>query len=121
MKNQYSKRGLEVEAQGFYRNLRGSNNPSVDLDFEADRVDSRERIFVDHKAPIDFESLEDKDINISGFPSPENVAYNMGIDSVSQEERFVGVDQGPKFKEDVLHLFNFKNIRNPDEKPLLQF
>lgn len=111
--------GLAGEAKDLFRDLRRPTNPDVDLDFEATRIDSSESLFVDHKGMIDFGNLEDKGIDISGFPSHADVTYNMGRDSVEQKERFVGFDQGPKSKQDVLHLYNFKNIRNPDEKPFL--
>ena len=68
---------------------------------------------------IDLGSLSDKGIDISGFPSHESVAFNMGKDSVEQKGRFVGVDQGPTSRSDVAHLYNFKNIRNTAEIPLL--
>ena len=111
--------GLEGEAQGMYKNLRRPSNKDIDLDFEATRIDSEESLFVDHKGMIDFGSLEDEGIDISGFLSHADVAYNMGRDSVKQKERFVGFDQGPKSKQDVLHLYDFKKIRNPDQKPSL--
>ena len=50
-------------------NLRRPDNPKVDLDFVAERVSSGETIFMDHKGMIDFGSLSDKGIDISGFPS----------------------------------------------------
>ena len=68
---------------------------------------------------IDFESLEDKGIDTSSYPTHESVAFNMGKDSVDQKERFIGLDEGPKSIDDVLHLYNFKNIRNNAEKPFL--
>ena len=43
----------------------------------------------------------------------------MGKGSVDQKERFIGVEKGPKCRADVLHLYNFKNIRNNAEKPFL--
>ena len=43
----------------------------------------------------------------------------MGKDSVAQKGKFIGVDRGPKSKDDVVHLYNFQNIRNNAEKPLL--
>jgi hypothetical protein len=36
----------------------------------------------------------------------------MGKDSVEQKDRFVGVDRSPTSRSDVVHLYNFKNIRN---------
>jgi hypothetical protein len=44
---------------------------------------------------------------------------NMGKDSVEQKGGFVGVDPGPTSRSDVVHLYNFKNIRNTAEIPLL--
>ena len=111
--------GLEAEVKGLFKNLRRPENPDVDLDFQAELVDSGKTIFVDHKGMVDFGSLSDKGVDISGFPSHESVAFNMGKDSVQQKRRFVGVDQGPTSKSDVVHLYNFKNIRNTAEIPLL--
>ena len=61
--------GLELEAKGMVNNLRRPDNPKVDLDFVAERVSSGETIFMDHKGMIDFGSLSDKGIDISGFLS----------------------------------------------------
>eukprot|EP00980_Cylindrotheca_fusiformis_P030299 scaffold24649_cov2193-Cylindrotheca_fusiformis.AAC.3 len=111
--------GLQGEVEGLYSNLRRTNNPKVDLDFEATSVQTGQTIFVDHKGMIDFASLADKGIDTSGFPTHESVAFNMGKDSVDQKERFIGLDKGPKSRDDVLHLYNFKDIRNNAEKPFL--
>jgi len=111
--------GLELEANGMVNNLRRPDNPKVDLDFVAERVGSGETIFIDHKGMIDFGSLSDKGIDISGFPSHESVAFNMGKDSVDQKRKFIGMDQGPASMEEVVHLYNFENIRNRTETPLL--
>ena len=111
--------GLQAEVEGLYSNLRRTNNPKVDLDFEATSVQTGQTIFVDHKGMIDFASLADKGIDTSGFPTHESVAFNMGKDSVAQKERFIGLNKGPKSRDDVLHLYNFKNIRNNAEKPFL--
>lgn len=46
---------------------------------------SGETIFIDHKGMIDSGSLSDKGIDISGYPSHDNVAFNMGKDSVDQK------------------------------------
>ena len=43
----------------------------------------------------------------------------MGKDSVDQKRRFIGMDQGPASMEEVVHLYNFENIRNRTETPLL--
>ena len=43
----------------------------------------------------------------------------MGKDSVDQKQRFIGINKGTKSRNDVLHLYNFKNIRNNVEKPFL--
>nr|QUS63749.1 hypothetical protein [Haslea silbo] len=111
--------GLQGEVEGLYSNLRRTNNPKVDLDFEATSVQTGQTIFVDHKGMIDFASLADKGIDTSGFPTHESVAFNMGKDSVDQKERFIGLDKGPKSRDDVLHLYNFKKMRNNAEKPFL--
>ena len=110
---------LQGEVEGLYSNLQRTNNPKVDLDFQATSVQTGQTIFVDHKGMIDFGSLGDKGIDTSGFPSHESVAFNMGKDSVDQKNRFVGLDKGPKSKTDVLHLYDFKNIKNNAEKPVL--
>ena len=111
--------GLQGEVEGLYSNLRRTNNPKVDLDFEATSLQTGQTIFVDHKAMIDFASLADKGIDTSGFPNHESVAFNMGKDSVFQKERFIGFNKGPESRDDVLHLYNFKNMRNNAEKPFL--
>ena len=111
--------GLELEANGTVKNLRRPDNPKVDLDFVAERVGSEETIFIDHKGMIDFGSLSDKGVDISGFPSHESVAFNMGKDSVDQKRKFIGMDQGPASMEEVVHLYDFRNIRNRTEIPLL--
>lgn len=111
--------GLEAEVKGLFKNLRRPENPDVDLDFQAELVDSGKTVFVDHKGMIDFGSLSDKGIDISGFPTHESVAFNMGKDSVAQKGRFIGVDPGITSESDVLHLYNFKKIRNTSEIPLL--
>jgi len=111
--------GLELEAKGIIKNLRRPENPKVDLDFVAERVGSGETIFLDQKGMIDFGSLSDKGIDISGFPSYESVAFNMGKDSVKQKENFIGIDQGPASMAEVVHFYNFENIRNRNEIPLL--
>ena len=68
---------------------------------------------------IDFGSLSDKGIDISGFPSHESVTFNMGKDSVDQKGKFIDMDQGPTSIEEVVHLYNFENIRNRTEIPIL--
>ena len=69
-------------------------NPDVRLDFEATDTDIKtgNRIFVDHKGMIDFQSLADQGKDISRFPSHDR----MGQDIPSQKERFIGLPQGPK-------------------------
>jgi hypothetical protein len=73
----------------------------------------------ENKGMIDFGSLSDKRIDISSFPSHESVAFNMGKDSVDQKGKFIGTDQGPASMGEVVHLYNFENIRNRTETPLL--
>jgi len=68
---------------------------------------------VDHKGLIDFQSLVDKNIDIEGFPSHEKLAYSMGRTIPRQKTRFLNLPQGPKSPDDVLHLVNVVNIRNP--------
>jgi len=99
-----------------YKNLRRPANPNVRLDFEAIDIKTGNRIFVDHKGMIDFQSLADQGKDISRFLSHETVAYPMGQDIRSQKERFIGLPQGPKSANEVLHLVNFDKIRNSLEK-----
>jgi len=114
-----AKGGLQGEGQKMYRNVRRPANPDVRLDFEATDIKTGNRIFVDHKGMIDFQSLADQGKDISRFPSHETVAYRMGQDIPSQKERFTGIPQGPKSANEVLHLVNFDKIRNSLEKPSL--
>ena len=114
-----AKGGLQGEGQKMYRNLRRPANPDVRLDFEATDIKTGNTIFVDHKGMIDFQSLADQGKDISRFPSHETVAYRMGQDIPSQKERFIGIPQGPKSANEVLHLVNFDKIRNSLEKPSL--
>jgi hypothetical protein len=114
-----AKGGLQGEGQKMYTNLSRPANPDVRLDFEATDINTGKRIFVDHKEMIDFQSLADQGKNISRFPSHEAVAYRLGQNIPSQKERFVGLPQGPKSANEVLHLVNFDKIRNSLEKPSL--
>nr|WPV76532.1 hypothetical protein [Naviculales sp.] len=116
-----AKGGLQGEGQRIYKNLRRPANSDVRLDFEATYIKTGNRIFVDHKGMIDFQSLADQGKDISRFPSHETVAYRMGQDIPSQKERFIGLPQGPKSAKEVLHLVNFDKIRNSLEKPSLVF
>ena len=114
-----AKGGLQGEGQKMYNNLSRPANPDVRLDFEATDIKTGKRIFVDHKGMIDFQSLADQGKDISRFPSHETVAYRMGQEIPSQKERFIGLPQGPKSANEVLHLVNFDKIRNSLEKPFL--
>lgn len=110
---------LQFELSGQIKNLRRPNNPAVDLDFVAEWTSSDKTIYIDLKRMIDFQSLANKGINISGFPSHESVAFNMGKESINQKDMFVGLNKGPTSREDVLHLFNFEAIQNRAEVPVL--
>ena len=114
-----TKGGLELEANGTVNNLRRPDNPKVDLDFMAERVGSEETIFIDHKGMIDFGTLSNKGIDITNFPTHETVAFNMGKNSVAQKRRFIGMNKGPVCMEEVIHLYNFENIRDKTETPFL--
>ena len=100
-------------------NLSRPENPKVDLDFVAELVGSGETIFIDHKGMIDFESLSDKGTDISGFPTHESRAFNMGKNSVDQKGKFIGVDHGPASMGEIVDLYHFENIRSRTETPLL--
>lgn len=43
----------------------------------------------------------------------------MGKKSVAQKEKFGGMNQGPASLNEVVHIYNFINIRNRDEVPFL--
>ena len=111
--------GLQGEGQKLYKNLRRPANSDVRLDFEATDIKTGNRIFIDHKKMIDFQSLADQGKDISRFPNHATVAYNMGQAIPAQKERFIGIPQGPKAATEVLHLVNFDSIRNSLEKPSL--
>ena len=104
--------GLELEVKSIIKNLRRGDNAKVDIDFKAELVISGETVFIDHKGMINFGSLTNQKIDISTFPSHKNVAFKMGKDSVAQKMRFIGMDKGLTSMKDVLHLYNFENIRN---------
>ena len=114
-----AKGGLQGEGQKMYQNLSRPTNSDVRLDFEATDIKTGKRIFVDHKGMIDFQSLADQGKDISRFPSHETVAYRMGQEIPNQKERFIGLPQGPKSANEVLHLVNFAKIRNSLEKASL--
>lgn len=107
--------GLQFEAQGM---IKSPENRAVNLDFVAEFTDSGETIFIDHKGMIDFGKLaEEKGIDISYFPDHKSVAFNMGRDSVDQKQRFIGLEQGPKSSDEVLHVYNFNKIIDRKEVP----
>ena len=47
--------------------------------------------------------------------------FNIGkdIDSVGPKGKFIGIDQGSVFMEEIVYLYNFENIRNKIEIPIL--
>lgn len=115
-----AKGGLQGEGQKIYKNLRRPANPDVRLDFEAIDIKTGNRIFIDHKGMIDFQSLADEGKDISGYPTHATVAYNMGQGIPKQKKHYIGIMQGPKAATEVLHLVNFDKIRNSLEKPSLR-
>lgn len=66
---------------------------------------------------INFTSLVNKGIYRLNFTTHESVVFSIGKYSVNQKEWFIGLNKGPKCRDDVLHLYNFKNIKNNAEKP----
>ena len=115
-----AKGGLELEANGTVTNLRRPENRQVDLDFVSEYVSSGETVFIDHKGMIDFETLrKEKEVDVSHFPSHQNVAFKMGKDLVEQKKRHLGKYLGPTSIEDVIHVYNFENIENKAEKRVL--
>lgn len=114
---------IVLRAHGFKplvpaRNLNNpkSNNPALG---GAGRIGSVKTIFLDHKRMIDFGKLAESGIDTSGFPSHEKVTFDMGKDSVKQKLNYIGFDQGPKSKEEVIHIYNFEDIRDRTEVPFL--
>lgn len=112
---------LEGEAQGFYSNVRRlDDNSKVDLDFQAEDINTGKTFFLDHKRMIDFGKLEEQGKDISGFPSPATVAYNMGKKSVKQKDFFLGIEEdGPQERSDVRHIYNFDDIKSVGERLML--
>lgn len=43
----------------------------------------------------------------------------MGKYSVDQKRKFIDTNQGPTSIKEVVHLYNFENIRNRTEVPIL--
>lgn len=66
---------------------------------------------------IDYGSLAEKGIDISRLQSHKEVAFNMGKNSVKQKSLSIGINDGPKCMEDVIHLYNFEKIRDRTEIP----
>lgn len=80
------------------------------------RVEKQIIITMDFKRMIDFETLKEKGIDISNFPKHNKVAFQMGVDSMIQKEKFVGLIDGPKYASDFVHLISFDSIKNGLEK-----
>lgn len=65
------------------------------------------------KTPIDFKTVgKDR----WKFPSYYKVGYNMGDSLTKQKKAHLGLPQGPKSANEVLHVVNFGQIRNSLEK-----
>lgn len=110
-----AKGGLQGEAEGMYENLRRPSNKAVNLDFEIDSVDGYTHL--DYKTPIDFQDLEEQEgIDVSEFPTLEEVAYNMGKKIPRQKKGFCNAPSGPKSPDNVLHVVNLDLIRDSDMK-----
>ena len=43
----------------------------------------------------------------------------MGKNNVDQKGKFIGMDPGPASMGEVVHLYNFENIRNRTETPFI--
>jgi hypothetical protein len=110
---------LQGEGEKLYKNLRRPTNPDVKLDFEATDIKTGKRIFVDHKGMIDFQSLADRGLDISRLQSHQETAFSMGQNIPNQKKIYIGLPQGPKSENEVLHLVNFVNMRNSSEKTFL--
>jgi len=106
-----AKTALRAEAEGIVENVaRPSKNREKRM--RSDFVVSGPPPYthLETKKPIDFKTLEDKGIDITGFPSLDVVAANMGRDIPTQKEGFCGMLGGPVNPENVLHLVDFENI-----------
>lgn len=101
---------------GIVKDLR---HPQVPLDFIAEKIATGETFYYDHKGMIDFGSLADQGIDITGFPTHEQVAFAMGLDSVEQKQKFIGDEGGPLSMDEVIHVYNFGKIRDRTEVPSL--
>ena len=106
---------LQGEAQGLYTNIRRPSNKSVKIDFEIDSLEGY--TYVDYKTPIDFTALaKKKRVDMSGFPSPKIVGYNMGTKILDQKKRYCSIADGPKSPENVLHVINLDLVNDPIKK-----
>ena len=103
---------LRAEAQGMVQKAVRPKNIEVDLDFKISGPDPYTH--VDIKTPIDFATLEAKGIDITGFPSLDQVAYKMGRDIPDQKVRFCKGVKGSDSPDSVLHIVNFENCP-PDQ------
>lgn len=112
---------LKAETKKHIPPVERVDNPDVKLDFQAQKKDPQtgRRVYYDAKAMIDFQSLEERGIDISNFPSLEDVAYKMGADSVEQKSRFLEKMNPIGQPSDVIHVCSFKNIRDVNRIPAL--
>jgi hypothetical protein len=109
---------LQAEAEGLFKDVRRPQNPDVKLDFQAIDSKTGKTIFVDHKGLPPRQDLIQKKVHPSQLDY-EAKALNMGGDIVTQKTKHLGFPGGPKSADDVLHLVNFENIKNPCEKEAL--
>lgn len=106
-----AKTALRAEAEGIVDNVaRPSKNRDKRMrsDFLVSGPPPYTHLEV--KKPIDFKTLEAKGIDITGFPSLDVVAANMGRDIPKQKSGFCGMLGGPGNPENVLHIVDFENI-----------
>jgi hypothetical protein len=68
---------------------------------------------------IDFDKLAEKGHNRTKFPQHKDVAFNMGYDAFVQKQNHLGLDQGPVNMGQVVHVYNFEDLRDRNEVPFL--
>jgi len=98
---------LQAEGEGIVSNLNRPTNRAVDLDFQATDTSTGEVIFVDLKTPIDFKTVGPDRWR---FPTYRKVGYDMGKRLTEQKLKHLGLTQGPKSANEVLHVINLDRI-----------
>jgi hypothetical protein len=72
---------------------------------------------MDLKTPIDFKTVgKDR----WKFPSYYKVGYNMGDSLTKQKKAHLGLPQGPKSENEVLHVINLDQIDPSDKESIIR-